>query len=560
VTAVDLLLGEVDLAAHVDEDLFRTKVAFVALLNFPVHRLDDRPASATGWDRETWARSRMMDRFAQRVPAEVLQEITRAFTAADRYIADYNVRLDRLLDAGGLPLFPEGLRLISHWGLRDELKSQYAQPDGLARQRLILRVIERILRQEIPARVIDNAELWWDPERNAVWTAGPDGRQGAPVEVPREPDTRYLRLLEVFRAVRAADAYSPTAPTFIDRRFDLDRGIPERQVEALLVAVLTSPEFVETAGRVRARLGRPLEAFDIWYDGFKSRGAHDEGDLDRAVSSRYPDVQAFQRDLPRLLGQLGFGAERAAWLTERIVVDPSRGAGHAMGALRRGDKAHLRTRFGAGGMDYKGYNIAIHELGHNVEQVFSLDGIDQWWLQGVPNTAFTEALAFVFQDRDLELLGLDAPGADARALEALDTLWSTAEIGGVALVDMRVWHWMYEHPEASPAELRQATLGIAREVWNRYFAPVFGVRDQEILAIYSHMISNGLYLPDYPIGHVIALQVAETLRRGDFGTEFERVARQGRLTPEAWMRGAVGQPLSAAALLARARSALGSLR
>ena len=35
-----------------------------------------------------------------------------------------------------------------------------------------------------------------------------------------------------------------------------------------------------------------------------------------------------------------------------------------MGAVRRQDRAHLRTRIGAGGMDYKGYNIAVHELGH----------------------------------------------------------------------------------------------------------------------------------------------------------------------------------------------------
>ena len=47
----------------------------------------------------------------------------------------------------------------------------------------------------------------------------------------------------------------------------------------------------------------------------------------------------------------------------------------------------------------------------------------------------------------------------------------------MALVDMAVWHWMYEHPEATPAELREATLEIAREVWNRYFAPVLGDAD-----------------------------------------------------------------------------------
>ncbi len=121
---------------------------------------------------------------------------------------------------------------------------------------------------------------------------------------------------------------------------------------------------------------------------------------------------------------------------------------------------------------------------------------------------------------------------------------------------MRVWNWMYEHPEATPAELREAVLAIAREVWNRWFAPVFGVRDSEILAIYSHMIVYGLYLPDYAIGHIIAFQVADKLHGGDFGAEVERMARQGRLTPDAWMRGAVGGPLSARALLAAAREAL----
>jgi oligoendopeptidase F len=230
-----------------------------------------------------------------------------------------------------------------------------------------------------------------------------------------------------------------------------------------------------------------------------------------------------------------------------------------MGAVRREDQAHLRTRIAASGMDYKGYNIAIHELGHNVEQVFSLNGIDHWWLNGVPNTAFTEALAFVFQNRDLELLGLDSRGGDARSMEALDTLWGTAEIGGVALVDMAVWRWLYQNPNASAAELRKATLRVARDVWNRYFAPAFGVRDQEILAIYSHMIVYGLYLPDYPIGHIIAFQVADELRGGDFGQQFERLAVQGRLTPDAWMRGAVGEPISAKALLEEARTALDTL-
>ena len=38
------------------------------------------------------------------------------------------------------------------------------------------------------------------------------------------------------------------------------------------------------------------------------------------------------------------------------------------------------------------------------------------------------------------------------------------------------------------------------------------------------------------------------------------MARQGRLTPDAWMRGAVGGPLSAQPLLEAARAALAAKR
>jgi hypothetical protein len=108
-------------------------------------------------------------------------------------------------------------------------------------------------------------------------------------------------------------------------------------------------------------------------------------------------------------------------------------------------------------MDYKGFNIAVHEMGHNVEQTFSLKNIDYYTLQGVPNTAFTEALAFVFQAKDLELLGLSSPTAESRALQTLNDFWGTYEIAGVALVDMAMWHWMYDHPDATPEQLKNAT-------------------------------------------------------------------------------------------------------
>jgi len=71
------------------------------------------------------------------------------------------------------------------------------------------------------------------------------------------------------------------------------------------------------------------------------------------------------------------------------------------------------------------------------------------------------------------------------------------------------------------------------------------------------MISSGLYLPDYPIGIMIALQIKQQVqRKGDLGGEFERMSRQGRLTPDLWMERATGAPVGPAALLAATEEAL----
>ncbi len=75
------------------------------------------------------------------------------------------------------------------------------------------------------------------------------------------------------------------------------------------------------------------------------------------------------------------------------------------------------------------------------------------------------------------------------------------------------------------------------------------------------MISSGLYLPDYPIGVMIALQIKQQVRRkGDLGGEFERMTRQGRLTPDLWMERATGAPVGPAALLAATEEALATVK
>jgi hypothetical protein len=550
---VDLLLQNLDLGSHVDDGLYVTKAAFLALLHFPVHTLEERLRGGPGWSRGEWARSRLMDRFAERVPPAVIQGVVRAMNAADLYIAEYDIPMDRLRTAQGGKPFPQGLRLISHWGLRDDLKSRYVEGvDGFERQRLTQRVMERIIHQEIPAAFLRESDIRWCPETNEVAGAVAHGASGVG---GREPDTRYERWLGVFRALREADAYTPATPTFIQKRFELDRQIPEAEVEALLTAVLESGEIQDLGRRVRERLGRSLEPFDIWYSGFSERAGRPEAELDEATRRRYPTVKALQAGLPSLLHALGFEESRAHWLAERIVIDGSRGAGHALGAVRREDRSHLRVR-AEEPMSYRSFNIAMHELGHTVEQVFSLNGMDHWCLNGVPNTAFTEAFAFTFQERDLEMLGHAPESAASRHRRSFKALWTTFEISGVSLLDMRVWNWLYANPTASPAELREAVTHHAREIWNRWFAPVLQCRDSDLLAIYSHLVTAALYTPDYAVGEMVAFQLGSRLRDGDFGAEVERMARQGRLTPDAWMRGATGSPLSAEPLLTAAREAL----
>ena len=265
-------------------------------------------------------------------------------------------------------------------------------------------------------------------------------------------------LLDDFVAARAVDPYSPTTPTMIARRFDHDREIPEARFVAMMDEVLDLAAGAAYRQAHRQAARSPARAVRLWYDGFRARAKHPEAELDALTRKRYPTAQAYKNDIPRLLETLGFAPERARYFASHIVVDPSRGAGHALQAERRGDDPHLRTRVEAGGMNYKGYNIAVHEMGHNVEQICSLYLVDHTLLAGVPNTAFTEALAFVFQARDLELLGLGKPDAESERLRAISDYWQTFEIAGVALVDLAVWHWMYAHPKATPAELRAATV------------------------------------------------------------------------------------------------------
>ena len=558
----DEVMASYDPSAHVTDDLFANKLAFVTLLNFPLTTLEQRLSEGNKWSRREWAEARLALRFSKRIPADVNTAIAKAGGDAAQYVATYNVWMHHLLDPNGNRLFPAGMRLLEHWNLRDEIKAEYSldPKEGLPKQRMIQKVMERIVDQSIPPQVVDNPSLDWNPFTNEVRPAAVKDGEGTGSANLKTADSRYAVILETFRAVKKADRYSPTAPTHIARSFDEGRQIPEARVKAVLEQVLSSPLVPRVGALIEQRLGRPLEPFDVWYNGFRPRGTYTEAQLDEIVRKKYPTAAAYKADMPNLFRGLGFSPETAQYLAANIEVDPARGSGHAMQSMRRGDNPHLRTRVGANGMDYKGYNIAVHEMGHNVEQVFSLKKIDYYSLSSVPNTAFTEALAFVFQNKDLELLGLSKPSAENTALQTLNDFWGAYEIAGVALVDMSMWHWMYDHPDATPAQLRAAVVQISKDTWNRYYAPVFHQRDVTLLGVYAHMVGNFLYLPDYPIGHMIAHQIEQHMEKaGAIGPEFERMAKIGSVSPDLWMVTATGAPVGPQALLASTEEALRQL-
>lgn len=543
ITPIDIAMNGFNPAAHISEDMFQSKLAFISLLNFPVYSLAEKTALGAKWDRRQWAYVRSGGSNTTRLPAEVNQAISAKMASAGRYISDYNIFMGSLVDQDMKALFPADMKLISHWGIRDELKACYADKQGLRKQHMIYRVMERIIRQEIPATMINSNRYQWNPFSNTVYD------NGKAITAEREADIRYKTFLDTFQAMRLMDAYSPLYPSHISRSFDVNREIHEKEVEAMFRELLASPQVKKVAALIRKRLGRKLLPFDIWYPGLRTGSTVAEEELDKIVQKKYPTAAAFEKDLPNILEKLGFTRESAAYIAPKIQIDPARGSGHNAQTQSRRFKSRLRTRIGPNGMNYKGFNIAIHELGHAVENVLDLYLIDFYSLAGVPSGGFTEAFAFIFQDRDLDLLDIPEKDAHQKDLKVLDTFWGAYEIMAVSLVDMKAWHWLYDHPQATPEQLREAVLAIASGIWNQYFAPVFGVRDQIILAVYSHMIDYTLYLPHYALGSIIQFQLEDYLRDKVLGPEMERICLTGNIMPQMWMKNAVGSEISVKPML-----------
>ena len=131
---LDERLAAWSVGAHVSDDLFANKLAFVALAELPAH--DARRAARAGRGLVAAAVGRgaarrpVPDARAGRTSNAQVAEAYAAGRALHRRLQRLHAPRPDARRRGGS--FPAGLRLISHWNLRDELKARYADPDGLA--------------------------------------------------------------------------------------------------------------------------------------------------------------------------------------------------------------------------------------------------------------------------------------------------------------------------------------------------------------------------------------------------------------------------------------------
>lgn len=546
----DRFFARMDPFAAMGEALFTSKIAFVALLNFPSYATEDIWANEDKFNRIAWIVCRLTGMLRSRMPERIERRISDAEILAEEYIGDYNFWLDCLIDLDGKQVFTEHKKVISHWGLRDEIKAQHLQSGCLERQRVLVEVMKKVILQEVPEIVINNPDIVWDPARNNVYIAATGGDASSSFE----ENARYRYFQQVFLAEKAADRYY--SRTALDRAFKDMCEIPEQLVEGFLKDILTSPCAKQVARIIKRKLGRPLQSFDIWFNKFSDC---DEKALDLITQKKYPSVAAFEMDIPRILKKIGFAAEKAKFIASSIKVEACRGSGHAWGTLRREDKVLLRTPARNDGMLFQELTVAMHELGHTVEQVMSVQMIDNLLLSGMPNSGFSEAFAFLFENRRMEVLGQKSGRMDKHAL-VLKLFWETFEIAGVALLDIYIWRWMYKHLDAKPEEINLAFRSLAKSIWNKYFAPVMGVRDEYILAIYSHIINYALYLPNYPIGHIVAFQVLDHCTRKNWPEEMERMCKIGCVSPNKWAKEAVGESLSLSSMIKMTKVALKKIK
>jgi hypothetical protein len=550
---IDNIFSEMDPNAHILEDFYRSKLALVILLNFPLLSLDEkRKLTTTVVDRARLAQCRLAELCQYRILFEVRALESSAVSQTFQYLGHLMFDLDRVVTNEGRPWVHNPIKVDCHWGLRDQIVLHYQDPDGLSKQTLLAKMWERAILEEVPSVYYDDATAHWDPVANVILKGNSSESQPGGAFFTGH----YARLRGLFEAKKSEDAYSPETPNYIARSCNQQREISESSTRELLMNFLTNPLLSRCAEYLKKRLKRPLQAFDIVYNQFGLAENISVGQYDDIVAQRFTTLSHFKAAIPDLLIKLGFEPQLSQDIASKINVVACRTGGFASFPKMRGGEYILATSMEREQMHYMSFATAMHELGHCVERYLSSESIDHYILGEVPSSAFTEAFAFLFDSKSLDLLGVEEEGEEKRQGKILNLFWTAFLSSGIALVELDCWQWMYNHPGFTEAELKSAVIHISRTIWNRYFSPILGETDSVILAGYSPMLINPIYMPEYALAIFIQTQIDHYLEGKTLGVEMPRMCKMGRVTPDEWMMAAVGQPISSQMLLRLTESVL----
>lgn len=522
---------------------YASELAYFLKLNFPVWSLDEKRQMSAGWDRNQW----IMNAIGSYYPArEVVRNATLTSKQSEfrRYIDNYFFDMHRIMDAKGNYPFNEVTSLHCHRGLRDNIKEEYTKKGGFERQKLTDEVLEKVFTGEVPVAFLTDTNTRWNPSENELYTI--DGKKLKKISgYTCEENRRYEGLKNLFLIEQAVDSAFGNGSTYITRTFER-ANLTVDETEKIIVDFLESPLSREVGNLVEKRLKRKLHPFDIWYSGFQEQSYYPAVFLDSLTRARYPDPGSLENNVRDILMKMGFPEEEAIIIGSGVDVHSVVSGGYSDQPPVQGGKALLTTMFGEGGLDYKGYRVAMHELGHVVCGVYSTLDADNFLLAGVPTGGITEGFAEVLAYRNIEGLGLfPYSEQEKKHLLALATYWYLYEMGGNALTEIRTWKWMYNNPDATVNELKNAILGISAGIWNSYFSENFGgTRDCSILSVYNHFISGDLYLFNYFIGGIVSYQLADAFERDELAPGLKESCLEGVTLPELWMQKAVGSGFS----------------
>jgi hypothetical protein len=141
----------------------------------------------------------------------------------------------------------------------------------------------------------------------------------------------------------------------------------------------------------------------------------------------------------------------------------------------------------------------------------------------------------------------------------LDIFWDNYEMMGVSLVDMKVWEWLYDNPDADARRLKAAVDphrqgGLERVLRRRL--------RRAGRAAAGHLLAHDpvpLYLMNYPYGRLIMFQLEDHMAEEDFAEETRRIFSIGRVTPRLWMQRAVGAQIGNQPIFGAVEKALAAL-